>query len=93
MTIFGELWVNSVAGAMTLFEYISVAVSIIIALTIAEGLRGLRSALDSSRRYSIHNAGHKKNRKGRGLKRVSCTLLCLLMWLTFTNHVLSQRQT
>ena len=61
MTIFGELWVNSVAGAMTLFEYISVAVSIIIALTIAEGLRGLRSALDSSRRYSIHNAGHKKN--------------------------------
>jgi hypothetical protein len=39
---------------MTLFEYISVAISIIIALAIAEGLRGLRSALDSSRRYVIH---------------------------------------
>ena len=39
---------------MTLFEYISVAVSIIIALAIAEGLRGLRSALDSRRRYVIH---------------------------------------
>ena len=39
---------------MTLFEYISVAISIIIALTIAEGLRGLQSALDESRRYGIH---------------------------------------
>jgi hypothetical protein len=39
---------------MTLFEYISVAVSIIIALAIAEGLRGLRSALDSNKRYGIH---------------------------------------
>ena len=39
---------------MTLFEYISVAVSIIIALAIAEGLRGLRSALDSRKRYGIH---------------------------------------
>jgi hypothetical protein len=41
---------------MTLFEYISVAVSIIIALAIAEGLRGLRSALNSDRRYGIHTA-------------------------------------
>ncbi len=39
---------------MTIFEYVSVAISIIIALAIAEGLRGLRSALDSSRRYVIH---------------------------------------
>ena len=39
---------------MTLFEYISVAISIIIALAIAEGLRGLRSALDSNKRYAIH---------------------------------------
>jgi hypothetical protein len=39
---------------MTIFEYVSVAISIIIALAIAEGLRGLRSALDSRRRYSIH---------------------------------------
>lgn len=39
---------------MTLFEYISVAISIIVALAIAEGLRGLRSALDSRRRYGIH---------------------------------------
>ena len=39
---------------MTLFEYISVAISIIIALAIAEGLRGLQSALIPSRRYVIH---------------------------------------
>ena len=39
---------------MTIFEYISVAISIIVALAIAEGLRGLRSALDPSRRYGIH---------------------------------------
>lgn len=39
---------------MALFEYLSVAISIIIALSIAEGLRGLRSALDSTRRYGIH---------------------------------------
>ena len=39
---------------MTLFEYISVAISMIVALTIAEGLRGLQSTLDASRRYGIH---------------------------------------
>ena len=39
---------------MTLFEYISVAISIIIALAIAEGLRGLQSALVPNRRYGIH---------------------------------------
>ena len=39
---------------LTIFEYISVAVSIIVALAIAEGLRCLRSALDSSRLYCIH---------------------------------------
>jgi len=41
-------------GAMTIFEYVSVAISIIVALAIAEGLRGLRSTLDSSKRYGIH---------------------------------------
>lgn len=41
---------------MTLFEYVSVAISIIIALAIAEGLRGLRSALDSRKRYGTHIA-------------------------------------
>jgi hypothetical protein len=39
---------------MTLFEYMSVAMSLIVALTFAEGLRGLRSALDPERRYWVH---------------------------------------
>jgi hypothetical protein len=41
---------------MTLFEYVTVAISIIVALTIAEGLRGLQSTLDASRRYGVHVA-------------------------------------
>jgi hypothetical protein len=41
---------------MTLFEYMSVAMSLIVALTFAEGLRGLRSALDPERRYWVHAA-------------------------------------
>lgn len=41
---------------MTVFEYMSVAISIVVALTIAEGLRGLRSALQPDRRYGIHVA-------------------------------------
>jgi hypothetical protein len=39
---------------MTLFEYMSVAIAIIVALAFAEGLRGLQSALDPDRRYGIH---------------------------------------
>jgi len=39
---------------MTLFEYMSVAVSLIAALAFAEGLRGLHSALMPDRRYIIH---------------------------------------
>ena len=41
---------------MTLFEYMSVALSLIVALAFAEGLRGLQSALKSDRRYGIHTA-------------------------------------
>ena len=41
---------------MTLFEYMSVAISLILALTFAEGLRGLRNALEPARRYWIHVA-------------------------------------
>jgi hypothetical protein len=39
---------------MTLFEYMSVAVSLVLALTIAEGLRGLHSAFLPDRRYGVH---------------------------------------
>lgn len=39
---------------MTLFEYMSVAISLVVALTFAEGLRGLRSALQPDRRYIVH---------------------------------------
>lgn len=41
---------------MTLFEYMGVAISLIVALTFAEVLRGLRNAMDSKRRYGIHFA-------------------------------------
>ena len=41
---------------MTLFEYISIALSLLLALTFAEGLRGLRSALRPDRRYGVHVA-------------------------------------
>jgi len=41
---------------MTLFEYMSVAVSLVLALTIAEGLRGLHSAFLPDRRYGVHVA-------------------------------------
>ena len=41
---------------MTLFEYLSVAVSMIVALAFAQGLRGLHSALMSDRRYWVHLA-------------------------------------
>lgn len=40
---------------MTLFEYMSVAISLIVALTYAEALRGLRSALKPERRYGVHS--------------------------------------
>ena len=39
---------------MTIFEYMSVAIAIIVALAFAEGLRGLQSALEPSKRYGIH---------------------------------------
>jgi len=39
---------------MTLFEYMSVAIAIILALALGEGLRGLQSALEPSKRYGIH---------------------------------------
>ena len=41
---------------MTLFEYMSVAISLIVALTFAEGLRGLQCALHPGQRYVIHVA-------------------------------------
>jgi len=41
---------------MTLFEYMSVAISLIVALTFAEALRGMRSALNPQRRYGPHLA-------------------------------------
>ena len=41
---------------MTIFEYMSVASSLIVALTFAQGLRGLRSVLDQKRRYWVHAA-------------------------------------
>ena len=41
---------------MTLFEYMSVAISLIVALTFAEGLRGLQNALRPDQRYPIHAA-------------------------------------
>ena len=41
---------------MTLFEYMSVAISLVVALTFAEGLRGLQRALYPGRRYAIHIA-------------------------------------
>ena len=39
---------------MTLFEYITVAVSLVLALAIARTLDGLRSALAKDRRYWVH---------------------------------------
>lgn len=39
---------------MTLFEYISVAVSIVLALSIARIVDGLRASFDPGRRYWIH---------------------------------------
>ena len=39
---------------MTIFEYMSVASSLIVALTFAQGLKGLRSVLDRERRYWVH---------------------------------------
>jgi hypothetical protein len=41
---------------MTLFEYMSVAISLILALTFAEGLRGLQLAIQPGRRYGVHLA-------------------------------------
>ncbi len=41
---------------MTLFEYMSVAFSLVLALTFAEGLRGLHSAFMPDRRYEVHVA-------------------------------------
>ena len=41
---------------MTIFEYMSVASSLIVALTFAQGLSGLRSVLDQGRRYWVHAA-------------------------------------
>jgi len=41
---------------MTLFEYMSVAISLVVALTFAEGLRGLQCAMHPGQRYVIHVA-------------------------------------
>lgn len=41
---------------MTFFEYITVAVSIVLALAVARSIDGLRSALESNRRYWVHFA-------------------------------------
>ena len=41
---------------MTLFEYMSVAISLIVALTYAEALRGLRIVMHPDRRYWVHSA-------------------------------------
>ncbi len=41
---------------MTLFEYISVAISIVLALAIARTIDGLRSSLATDRRYWVHAA-------------------------------------
>ncbi|MFT4614397.1 MAG: hypothetical protein ACI9NT_001542 [Bacteroidia bacterium] len=39
---------------MTLFEYITVAISMVLALTIVHGLDGLAHVYDEKRRYSVH---------------------------------------
>ena len=41
---------------MTLFEYITVAISLVLALSVARTVDGLRSSLASGRRYWIHAA-------------------------------------
>ena len=52
LVAFASWWMKN----MTLFEYMSVAMSLILALTFAEGLRGLHCALQADRRYGVHAA-------------------------------------
>jgi len=57
---------------MTLFEYLSVATSIVLSLSVAQVLRNLRTVFDSAKRYWVH-----------AVWTVAVLILHLLVWWIF----------